>query len=114
MATPPVAEPVACIRGFNDAFRRSFTGGRVVVTAGIAALTEASRDAVLAAVRGFDAFDADNDPHGEHDFGAVTAGSMSAFWKIDPYDRSMRGHSPNPADPAVTVRVLTVMLAEEY
>lgn len=111
------APAVACrhrLRDLNDAFRRGFSGGRVVATAGIAALPDPIRAAVFAAVRGFDAFDADNDPHREHDFGGVTVGNVRVLWKIDAYDRDLRFASPDPVDPAVTVRVLTIMLAEEY
>jgi len=104
----------ARVRALNDAFRRSFTGGRVVVTAGVAALTDNTRSAVLAAVRAFDHFDADDDPHGQHDFGAVSVGGHQCFWKIDCYDRSLTAASPDPADPTSTPRVLTIMLAEEY
>lgn len=102
------------IRDLNDALSRTFTGGRVVLTAGVAALSEDTRAAVFAAVRAFDRFDAGNDPHEEHDFGAVTVGGVRMFWKIDAYDRAFRFASPGPADPAVTTRVLTIMLAEEY
>jgi hypothetical protein len=105
------AAPIAQL---NDAFRRSFIGGHVVETAGVLALPEAARIALLLAVRRFDRFDGDNDPYGEHDFGAVEVGGRRCFWKIDAYDCDLRGHSPDPADPAVTTRVLTIMLAEEY
>lgn len=109
-------------RALNDALRRTGCGGRTVVTAGVAALPSRTRAALLAAVRVFDHFDADNDPHGEHDFGAVAVesggvggdGAVRCFWKIDCYDRALTGASPDPADPAVTARVLTLMLAEEY
>ncbi|MCJ2109011.1 DUF3768 domain-containing protein [Methylobacterium sp. E-041] len=102
------------MRALNDTFRRSFSGGRLMLTAGVAALPEATRTTLLMAVRGFERFDANNDPHGEHDFGAVTVDGVRAFWKIDTYDSELHGHSPYPADLPVTVRVLTVMLAEEY
>lgn len=105
------AAPIAAL---NDAFRRSFSGGRVVLSAGVALLPSVARAALLAAVRGFDCFDADSDPHGEHDFGAVTVAGYRCFWKIDTYDISLSFASPDPTDPAVTVRMLTVMLAEEY
>lgn len=112
-ADPAVTSP-GCIATLNDAFRRSFTGGRVVLSAGVAALPSVARAALLAAVRGFDCFDADDDPHGEHDFGAVTVAGYRCLWKIDTYDLSLRCSSPDPTDPAVTIRVLTIMLAEEY
>ena len=84
-----------------------------MITAGIAALPEAERAAIMAAVRGLDAFGPDNDPYGEHDFGAVEVGEVRGFWKIDAYDRDLQFGSPDPADPAVTIRVLTIMLDEE-
>ena len=107
-------KPKDRISVLNDAFRRSFSGGKVVLSAGFAALPSVARAALLAAVRGFDQFDADNDPQGEHDFGMVKLAGYRCCWKIDCYDLRLRFASADPADPAVTSRVLTVMLAEEY
>lgn len=102
------------IRELNDAFRRTFVGGAVMITAGVEAMPVDQRRSLLQKVRAFDAFSEDNDPHLEHDFGAIDEGGVRCFWKIDYYDRATEMGSPDPADPAVTTRVLTIMLAEEY
>jgi hypothetical protein len=102
------------VRQLNDAFRRSFVGGVVVVTAGFENLPAERRRVILAKIRAFDSFDEDNDPHGEHDLGLVEAGGVRCLWKIDHYDKEMELVSPDPANPEVTTRVLTVMLADEY
>lgn len=79
MATSPAAEHPHRVRDLNDAFRRSFSGGRVVMRAGVAALPSVARVALLAAVRGFERFGADADPHGEHDFGTVAVAGFRYF-----------------------------------
>lgn len=107
-------DPTARIRMLNDAFRRSFAGGQVVETPGVVELAEVDRIALLLAVRWFDRFDASNDPYGEHDFGSVEIGGERFFWKIDAYDRALCGGSPDPANTAVTTRVLTIMRADEH
>ena len=112
--TPVKAVHALRVRELNDSFRTSFRGGRVMLTAGVADLPEVTRTALLIAVQSFDQFDADNDPYDEHDFGSVEVCGVRAFWKIDPFDLSLNALSPDPSDPAVTTRVLTVLLQEEY
>jgi hypothetical protein len=102
------------IAALNDTFRRSFAGGKVVMTSGVAALSDVEREQVVTAVRTFETFEDGDDPYGEHDFGAVEIASEKFFWKIDYYDTDMSGGSENPADPARTTRVLTIMRADEY
>jgi hypothetical protein len=102
------------IRTLNDAFRRSFVRGKVMMTAGIVALRAVTKAKLLDEVRTFDAFTADNDPHGEHDFGSFEIDGHKIFWKIDYYDSAMEFGSEDPADPSKTTRVLTIMLASEY
>jgi hypothetical protein len=98
----------------NDALRRTFTGGKVVMTRGVAALPEAELARVLERVRTFDEFTKDNDPHGEHDFGNFEVGGVTYFFKVDYYAPDMEGGSEDPADPQMTTRVLTIMRADEY
>jgi len=102
----------AKIAALNDHARRSFTCCRVVITQGVQALDDVP--SVLDQVRRFDAFTPDNDPYGEHDFGSFHYAGEAIFWKIDTYDADLQMHSPDPTDPAVTARVLTIMLADEY
>lgn len=114
MGFPSKPDRRDAIRELNDDFRRTFVGGTVLLTPGVAALPLDERAALLAAVREYDLFEDENDPHGEHDFGIVDTGQGRFIFKIDTYDRDLRWASPDPADPAVTSRVLTVMWAEEY
>lgn len=102
------------IRELNDRLRRHGIGGRVYITSGIQALDDGLRQAIITAVRGFDQFDQGNDPYGEHDMGIVDVAGTRAMWKIDYYDPSITYASDDPADPQKTVRVLTIMLADEY
>ena len=104
----------AKIRALNDRFRQTLTGGRVVVTTGVEALGPARIRSVIARVSNFDVFTADNDPYGEHDFGAFDDGGERFFWKIDYCDPTLTSGSPDPSDPLRTCRVPTVMLAAEY
>jgi Protein of unknown function (DUF3768) len=102
------------IRVLNDNFRSTFVGGRVVMTQGVNELPLVTKARVLLAVQSFDKFDADNDPHREHEFGSFEIEGETYFFKIDYYDLDMEGGSEDPADPEKTTRVLTIMRAEEY
>lgn len=88
--------------------------GRIMLTPGVIAKGETEVGDLLVAISNFDHFDDENDPYGEHDFGALDWCGETAFWKIDYYDLELSAASPNPADAEVTIRVLTVMLASEY
>lgn len=104
---------VSRIAKLNDCFRRH-PGEGWLVTSGIQAKGPIFVLCAMNAVSAFSAFTPDNDPHGEHDFGAFQISGERLFWKIDYYDKDLYFGSPDPADPAVTRRVLTIMLASEY
>jgi len=102
------------IRLLNDELRQHLLGGGAVMTPGIAALGREAVQRLVQVVATFNNFCSANDPHGEHDFGAFDFDGTPVMFKIDYYDKSLSFHSPNPADPALTERVITLMLAEEY
>lgn len=107
----PRAERIALL---NDRLRAFGHGGRVMVTFGVRMLPGLSLDALFASLAIYDGFDVDNDPHGERDFGDFELCGAELLWKIDYYDKRLEYGSPDPADPSVTTRILTVMLATEY
>ncbi len=104
----------ARIRQLNDALRRTGQGGHMMITAGIEKLPAAQQAAIAAAVASFDSFDEYNDPYSEHDLGTLEVHGVRVLWKIEYFDRALTKHSPDPADAAVTLRSLIVMLASEY
>ena len=102
------------IRTLNDALRRDLSCGTAVMTPGIAALGREAVERIVKTIAVFDDFCHANDPHQEHDFGSFEADGHTIFFKIDYLDKELTYHSPDPADPSVTERVITIMLAEEY
>lgn len=108
------AENKEKIAHLNDVLRHTFLTGRVVLTSGVQDLPDETRERVLTRVRCFDDFDLGDDLYGERDFGGFEVDGTGYFWKIDYYDCDLNFLSPDPADPKVTKRVLTIMLADEY
>ncbi|WP_421702334.1 DUF3768 domain-containing protein [Aliiroseovarius sp.] len=103
------------IARLNDALRHGeLDHATVVVTCGVQSMGEAFLAKAGRAVIAYDDFSEDNDPRGEHDFGAFEVDGEKLFWKIDPFDHQMKWHSPDAANPHLTHRVLTIMLASEY
>jgi hypothetical protein len=101
-----------------------------VSTAGFRSLSASDQSRVRELIETYDAFDDDNDPHRERDFGTIYQRGDGrwtterprltedererVFWKLDCYDRDLRFGSEDAANPAVTRRVLTIMLSDEY
>lgn len=103
------------VAALNDSLRKTFTGGRVLLTIGFRSLPEGEQAEVLQKVRAFNDFTQDNDPYQEHDFGSVMSSrGTQVFWKIDLYDINDEFYSPQPDDPTQTNRVMTILLADEY
>ena len=126
-----VREQRARIARLNDLARRAMgVACTAVATVGFRSLPEADQSSVRELIETYDAFDEDSDPHGERDFGTIyqlADGVWTSerprlrdderervFWKFDYYDRDLRFGSDDAANPAVTRRVLTIMLADEY
>ena len=121
----PATDPSSEIARLNDQLRAHVgTPGpnRVVMTSGIAALVGDvslfrgfhKRAELMRTIRDFIAFGSDNDPHGEHDLGAFEFEDVRCFWKIDYYDLRLSGGSADPANPDLTIRVLTIMRQDEW
>jgi len=102
------------IRELNDAFRTTLRGGIAMMTSGVAELPDCVKAEAMVQVASFSDFRADDNPHGEHEFGSFLLVGRWFFWKIDYYDKRCEFGSEDPSDPEKTTRVLTIMLAEEY
>ncbi len=122
---------INAIRRLNDEARSNpGVASLANVTIGFQSLPDVDRLAALSAIMRFSKFDGDNDPYGEHDFGAIyqlpnrtwtqdrprdeTMIAATVFWKVDYYDQSLTFGSDAPWNAERTKRVLTIMLASEY
>lgn len=107
------------IRSLDDRYRKgdATVPGQTMITRGLVDLLEEVGKApedLMHLVRTYDNFTSDNDPHKEHDFGSFEFAGHTCLWKLDYYSPDLKWGSENPADTKQTMRVLTIMLAEEY
>jgi hypothetical protein len=104
------------IRALNDRLRQNISpsDGTALITTGVAALGPEVVARIFKTIAVYDEFCNANDPYEEHYFGALDVDNHTIFFKIDYYDPTLTCHSSDPADPTVTQRVITIMLAEEY
>ena len=124
-------EQTARIARLNDMARQAMgVACTAVATVGFRSLPESDQSRVRELIETYDAFDEDNDPHGERDFGTIYQlgdgrwtterprvcddERVRVFWKFDYYDRDLQFGSEDAANPVLTRRVLTIMLADEY
>lgn len=98
----------------NDRVRKGMVvskDSKIVLTRAVAELSESDRNILIEMIRAQDVFTADNDIHGEHDFGQVVVKGIRYFWKFDYYDDSLSVWQ----DPVHgCIRVLTIMAASDY
>ena len=106
--------PAERIRALNDELRRTGAGGKTYLTRNLIEKGAEFVAKATAAVRDFDDFTNDNDPWQEHDCATLDVDGETVMFKIDCYDLDMEHGSPDPADPRLTTRVLTIMLASDY
>lgn len=102
------------IRILNNKFRRSFIGGKIMLSLGIRTKPAEEVAEILERVRTFNNFTPDNDPYSESDMGSFDCKGDKIFFKIDYYSPDMRYASEDPADPNKTVRILSIFRACEY
>ncbi len=114
MTTDIQSTPTDRIRALNDALRHDLSLGHAVMTPGVAALGPEVIARIVKTIQIYDDFCHANDPYEEHDFGSFAVDGHTIFFKIDYFDKDLIYHSPDPSDPGVTKRVITIMLAEEY
>ncbi len=124
-------EQTARIARLNDLARSAIgIACTAFATAGFRSLPEADQSQVRELIETYDAFDEDNDPHGERDFGTIYQlghgqwtterprlrddERQRVLWKLDYFDRDLKFASDDAANPAITRRVLTIMLSDEY
>lgn len=118
-----MTNPTERIAQQNDYFRKTWGGddvitGKIVATPGVVALGFIASLVIEQEIQRYDAFDPENDPEGEHNFGAITihidAAPIKIWWKIDLYDLNFQHGSEARDDPAQTRRVLTILLPSEH
>jgi len=113
--------PINPIGIANNRFREQVLNGnpghhRLVATQGVHSLGTIAVQEILELVLLFpdSSFRESFEPFGDRDFVIVSYLGIKVWAKIDSFDLNMKFMSENPADDSRTVRVLTLMLPDEY
>jgi hypothetical protein len=93
----------------NDQLRTTFNGGRVQMSPAVGTLDPQLRGRALSALSRYNKF-ADG---GEHDWGVFIFAGYSFEWRIEYRAKEGIGVSPDPADPEMTFRVLTLYVVND-
>ncbi len=94
--------------------------GRIVFAGGLAQEDRSKQIAAAQAATLDNNFTSENDPHGEHDFGAVTVPGSSSFkefkifWKIDYYSSSEMEDGADDPSALQAYRVLSIFYPDDY
>ncbi len=104
------------IRDLNDELRLNgcALNGRMVA---MGALGQDGKEKVIRVYRAAAAFDDwpdGDDPYGEHDFGKFEVDGEAFMFRIDYYSLDEMHGSEHPEDQNTTIRVMTLMYAEDY
>ena len=105
------------IRELNDELRLNgrALNGRMVAMGTLGHDGDEKIVRVYRAAAAFDDWPEGDDPYQEHDFGKFEVDGEAFIFKIDYYAIGDEQHgSEHPEDPAVTIRVMTLMYAEDY
>ena len=105
------------IAELNDNLRKHMWSpghNKIVLTRGVCSLPLMEQMLLLKKVRDFNEFNKANDPYKQHDFGRVEHNGTNYFFKIDYYNLDMDACSDDASNPDITIRVLTIMRADEY
>jgi hypothetical protein len=93
----------------NDELRTTFKGGRVQMTRCVYDLDERLRGRALSVMARYNKFDTES----EHDSGVFIFAGYAFEWRIEYRAKDGTGVSPDPADPSMTFRVLTLYALDD-
>jgi hypothetical protein len=93
----------------NDQLRTTFKGGRVQMTRNVYDLDDRLRGRALSVMARYNKFDESS----EHDVGVFIFAGYSFEWRIEYRGKDDFGVSPDPADPELTFRVLTLYAVDD-
>ena len=109
-----MTDKIEIIAKLNDLARSAMgIASQVVVSDGVSGLSAEDLADVRHKIETYNGFMPGNDPHGERNSGSFSYAGETIIWKIDYQNLTLDGESDDPADPKVTTRVLTIMMASD-